>query len=122
MVILTGQVPKIGLPEVRNLRRYIVAKASIIRWNVSEEHLTGTYEFGIWFAQESNVDFEADPDLTVPQIFGMGEYQIKKVQQDDEYVFVAAFTQDALGPVARLFIPWSSGTSGSPKNQTTIDQ
>lgn len=112
-----GGGPVSGLPAIQNLRREIVAFQSIVKWKVTEEYAPGAFDFGLWFSPTSPVDTSGPPDATVAYVAGTGDYQATRQQTASEYVAVAAFTDTEVGPVAELFMPWSTSAPQSPADQ-----
>ena len=112
-----GGTTTTGLPVIQNLRRDIVQGVSRIKWKVTEEYAPGAFEFGLWFSPTSPVDTSGPPDQTVSYFAGVGDYQASRQQTDSEYVAVAAFTDTEVGPVAELYLPWSTIAPDSPADQ-----
>jgi len=106
-----------GLPVIQNLRREILLGVSRIKWKVTEEYAPGAFDFGLWFSPTSPVDTSGPPDQTVAYFAGVGDYQASRPQTASEYVAVAAFTDTEQGPVAELYMPWSTEAPDSPADQ-----
>jgi hypothetical protein len=53
----------------------------------------------------------------VPYTVGVGDYQTTRQQTASEYVAVAALTDTEVGPVAELYMPWSTVVPDSPSDQ-----
>jgi hypothetical protein len=115
-----GQPPVLGLPVIQNLRREVVASASVIRWNVAADTDPGEMEFGLWFGPSSPVDTSGPPNQTVLYYAGQGEYRITHPQSAPEIVAVTAITPTACGTVAELDLPWNVSPPASPPEQLAV--
>lgn len=109
-----GGEPQQGLPVIQNLRREITNFQSVIRWKVSLEYQPLAFQFGLWFSTTSPVDTSGEPDQVVQYFSDQAVHS----QTETEYVAVAAFTDDEIGPVAELELPWESDSPDVPPNQT----
>ncbi len=118
-LIIGDESPNIGLPAIKNLRMEIIARGSIIRWEIGDEYAVVPFQFGLWFTSELPTDMAIPPNEVISYLYGQGSYLIRHVQGQDEYVSVVALAGAEKGKVSTLFLPWNSMPSESPRNQVT---
>lgn len=109
--------PLQGLPAIQNLHREIISFQSVIKWKVGTEYEPQSFKFGLWFSPTSPVDTSGDPDVETSYFSGIGDYEYTHAQAAAEYVAVAAFTDEAVGLVAEIELPWEAVAPTSPTNQ-----
>lgn len=110
--------PVTGIPAIQNLRAEIMDTQTAITWNISTDIAPAAgLQFGLWFSPTTPVNTNTPPHATAPFLTGAGEYQITRVQSAAEYVAVAGITPADQGPIAELFLPWSTDLELTPPNQ-----
>jgi hypothetical protein len=125
LVVDSGDVESQGLPAIDNLsaqRSTIHEDYTEISWDVSDQGVTRSYSFGVWFGAASPVSIAGDPDISKPSFPGNASYSVLRDQSAAEYVAVAAIASDGTrGPKSELSLPWSAAPD-SPAGQQAIPQ
>lgn len=107
-----------GLPDIANLKSEKGLNYTLISFDTGKESGTINYSIGIYFDTTSPVDISGVPDIQLGG--GLGNYNINRLQTEQEYVAVVAYRGEGLtleqGNVSELLLDFNSIALGNPTN------
>lgn len=112
-----------SLPTIYNLRAAVLDGVTTIRWSANRSEANECV-FGVWYAPESPVDTDREPNTTIWYSASMTEYQTSFEQHAPAWAAVAAIkpgNETEKGKVHELYLDWSNIPPRAPDDVMVLD-